>query len=262
MIENASKENEDLASEFLTELEYHIKKGDDRALPSRTFKPSSIKCPRGAVMQVLGIEPDKENRSVNSIGITEVGSFLHQFLQGKILGLQNFEYVDVGKYVKKNKDIEVTVPCDFKEGVYETKLHSKKWNMNFLVDGLLKYKRQYMLLEIKSIGGTGFLKTKEVPEKYKAQAISYCKLLDISTVIFLFIDRDLCNMKTFMYTPSALEKENWETTMKKNLYYVENNLIPKKPLSATREFCQYCNYKGACRSFGLEEVRYESSKEL
>ena len=145
LIQNASKEEHDYASEFLTDLDYHIKKleKDSTKEISKTFKPSSIKCSRCAVMQVLGCPQNKEVRSSNMIGITSSGSFIHEMMQSKILTMPNWEFVNVAEYVTDNNDLIVTKPCDFEKGVYETKLHSKKWNMNFLVDGILKKDDKY-----------------------------------------------------------------------------------------------------------------------
>jgi ferredoxin len=50
---------------------------------------------------------------------------------------------------------------------------------------------------------------KDVLDKHKAQAISYSMLMQIPDVLFLYVDRDLYNKKTFLYTPSAQEKGKW-----------------------------------------------------
>lgn len=255
LIQNASKAEHDYASEFLTDLDYHIKKieKDNIKEISKTFKPSSIKCPRCAVMQVLGCPQNKEVRSSNMIGITSSGSFIHEMMQSKILTMNNWEFVDVSKYVATNDDLTITKPCDFEKGIYETKLHSKKWNMNFLVDGILKKDNKYMILEIKSISSSVFFKVKQIPSKYKDQAISYCNLLGLDSVLFLFVDRDLFNMKTFLYCVSEKEKMNWKANMIRNLEYVEKSIVPKKPNYADRNFCQYCMYSEYCAEIGQDE---------
>lgn len=262
LIHNASKEKIDYANEFLIDLEYHIKKleKDSQKEISKTFKPSSIKCQRCAVMQVLSAPKNKEIRSSNMIGITSAGSFIHEMIQSKVVSMPNWEYVDVVEYVEANEDLHVLVPCDFENGVYETKLHSDMWNMNFLVDGILRKNRKYIILEIKSISSRGFFKTKEVPDKYKDQAISYCNLLGIDDVLFLFVDRDLFNMRTFLYTPTENEKINWKNMMNQNLKFVHDNIIPAKPEYADKSFCQYCSYSEYCSSIGCDA--YEFGKEL
>lgn len=263
MIQNASKDETDYASEFLTDLDYHIRKLDkeDSYIPSKTFKPSSLRCPRGAVMGVLGCEPNKTERNSNLIGITSSGTFIHEMIQSKVLTMHNWDYLDVAEYAKDKDDLIVTEPCDFEAGNYETKFHSKKWNMNFLVDGLLKNQKtkKLFLFEIKSINGGGFYKTKEVPEKYKLQAISYCTMLDLDSVIFLFVDRDLFNMKTFLFNVTARDKNEWKNNMERNLNYVKNGIIPAKPVFADRMFCQYCNYSESCHKLGVGEVFFGES---
>ena len=93
---NMIKAGNDYEKSFLAELSYTITNNQEEYIPSKTLKPSSIKCPRCAVMQVLGYKQDEEQRTETSIGITECGSWLHTQIQQYCTKMQNFEYVNVG----------------------------------------------------------------------------------------------------------------------------------------------------------------------
>ena len=93
-----------------------------------------------------------------------------------------------------------------------------------------------------------------MPEKYKTQAVSYSTLLGIDTVLFLFVDRDLFNMKTFEYTPTAEEKAEWKLNLEYVTECVEKRIVPNKPVNADAKFCAYCNYKSICNKYKDEEV--------
>ena len=247
---------EDIGKQFLTDLTYHIQTTYKDSPVSTFFSPSSLKCNRGAVLKALGCSADKEKRSVNSIGITSAGSHIHEQTQKYLTTMKDWEYLDVSKHI--GKDLTVLQPCNFEQGIYETKLESKKWNIHFMLDGLLKYKNNKYILEIKSMSGGKFYKMKDISE-YKVQVISYSVLLGIQDVILLAVDRDLYNMKCFHYRVSRQEKQEWINTMKNNLAYVERKLVPEKPLDLPRNVCAYCNFSSKCDELGEGECYWESS---
>ena len=262
MIKAAQEEETDYAEKLLNDITYATQKYEqiNKKEISKSFKPSSIKCIRCGVMQVLGVPQDETVETANLINICAAGTFIHEYTQSIIyrmntIGL-NWEFVDVGEYIKKkNLSLEIITPSDFENGIYETKLYSKEYNFRFLCDGIIKINNQYFILEIKSISNGGLFRLKGVPEKYKPQAISYVSLLGIKSVLFLFIDRDLFNKKTFLFTPTKNDKVQWQVDIKKALDCVKNNIIPAKPSNADRSFCEYCNYKNYCDSIGKEERR-------
>ena len=246
---NMIKAGEDVSQSFLAELSYTITNNQEEYIPSKTLKPSSIKCPRCAVMQVLGYKQDEEQRTESSIGITECGSWLHTQIQQYCTKMQNFEYVNVGDYVReKHLPLEIVKEQDIENGEYETKLYSNQYMMSFLCDGIIKHKKsgKYFILEIKSIGNQGMYRLEEVPEQYKDQAISYSQLLEIPDVIFLFVNRDIYNKKSFLYTPSRKEIRHWQQKIADCLMCINLRVLPDIPPFADNKFCRYCNYKEAC----------------
>lgn len=128
---------------FLLDLERSIELDDMNSsrIPSKTYKPSSMKCLRNMWYQVTGAERDCEPSNYTSIGICNSGTDTHERIQSYVSNMKNnnidCEYVDVAEYVNKNKLDYIDVVS--KNGM-ETKLFHKELNMSFMCDGIIKYK--------------------------------------------------------------------------------------------------------------------------
>ena len=231
MIKAAGETETDYAEKLTADFTHAVQKWDkiNKRVPSNSFKPSSFRCLRCGVMQVLGLPQDEGEERANMIGICAGGSFIHEYVQHIIYRMKemgmSWEYVDVAKYVSEKKlPLEIISPSDFENNVFETKLYSERYNFRFLCDGIIKIKNKYFILEIKSISSNQFFKLKEIPKKYRTQAISYSSLLRIDDVIFLFVDRDLFNTKSFMLTATQKEKSLWQGKVLAGLKYVEDSI--------------------------------------
>ena len=234
---------------FLSSLSYTIVNSQEKYIPSKTLKPSSIRCPRCAVMQVLGFPTDQEQRTESSIFITECGTFTHENIQRYFTKMTDWEYLNVGNFVReKHLPLEIKKEQNIENGEYETKLYSPEYNMSFLCDGVVKHKKsgKYFILEIKSIGNQGMYRLDGVPDKYKDQAVSYSQLLRIPSIIFLFVNRDIGNKKSFLYTPSREEIRNWQQKITDCLNCINLRILPDIPPEASSSYCQYCNFKESC----------------
>lgn len=246
---NMIKARNNYEKSFLAELSYTIVNNQEEYIPSKTLKPSSIRCPRQAVMQVLEFPRDQEKRTESSIFITECGTFTHEDIQRYCTKMPNWGYIDVGNYVReKHLPLEIKKEQNIENGEFETKLYSPEFNMSFLCDGVVKHKKsgKYFILEIKSIGNQGMYRLDDVPDKYKDQAVSYSQLLRIPSIIFLFVNRDIGNKKSFLYTPSREEIRSWQQKIADCLTCINLRILPDIPPEASSSYCQYCNYKEAC----------------
>ena len=258
-----SSKNTDVSNSFVSSLIWTIERKED-AKPSKTLKPSSLRCIRSGVYQCLGVEPSKSQKSHNLDGICASGTAVHEYIQSICLDMNDtgWEYVDVGKYISEHNlsDVKVVKPCDFEHGVYETKLRHEGFGtpISFLCDGLLKHKGKYYILEIKSTNAGAFFKQNNVEEKHKAQAIAYSTLLNVDSVIFLYVERDLLNKKCFQYTPTKKEKDKFISDVKYATHCIEYGLIPAKPIEAEQDkrFCAYCRYINECKR-STDEYKYK-----
>ena len=259
--------NNDIADNFLNDFVYTIEKSDadNQRKPSKAFKPSNLRCNRSSVLEVMGADIDKTKNTHNLISICRNGTDTHLAIQEYVNKMKEYnldwEFVDVAKYVEDNNiPLEIVSKMDIENGIYETKVMSKEYNIRCLCDGLLKHDNQYIILEIKTIGSRPFWKLDDVLEKHKQQAISYCTLFRVDSIIFLYQERDLLNKKAFLYKPTQKEKDDWVSKMKYLNDCVSKNIVPAKPIEADSKFCQYCNYKTICKSIGGDETEF--SKEL
>lgn len=239
-----------IEKQFLGDLKRSIELNamKDSRQPSKTYKPSSMNCIRNMYFQVQGYEVENESNAV-LVGICESGTDRHERVQNAISRMKengiDCEYVDVGDYVKsRNIDCLGVVS---KQG-NETKLYHKTLNMSFLCDGIIRYKGKYYILEIKTETIQKWYNRQSFDEKHRNQGIAYSQALKIDNVIYLYINRDNCDMKAFIYNVSYEDRKGLIDKIQTCQSYVIKNEIPPKPKQAleNKKFCTYCNYKKYC----------------
>ena len=270
IIKNANDKDK-LADRFLNDFIYTIETLDEheQKKPSKAFHPSNLNCDRSSVLEVMGADIDGNKKTHNLISICRNGTSTHLMVQEYVskmasLGL-NWVFEDVAKYVAENNiPLKIASNMNIDSGVYETKIVSEEYNIRGLCDGLLSYKdkdgnKKYVLLEIKTINSRQYYKMNDILPKHRVQAVSYCSLLQVDAVIFLYVERDLLNKRTFYYKPTKQEKSAWKKRMTFLNDCVKNNIIPEKPAGIN---CQYCAYKKLCKKLGEGKLRYEPSKKL
>ena len=208
IIKNANDKDK-LADRFLNDFVYTIETLDEheQKKPSKAFHPSNLNCDRSSVLEVMGAAIDGNKKTHNLISICRNGTSTHLMVQEYVskmadLGL-NWVFEDVAKYVAENNiPLKIASNMNIDDGVYETKIVSEEYNIRGLCDGLLSYKdkdgnKKYVLLEIKTINSRQYYQMKDILPKHRVQAVSYCSLLQVDAVIFLYVERDLLNKKTF-----------------------------------------------------------------
>lgn len=247
--------NEKLSPEqsFLNDLKKSIEMSAeaDKKKPSQTYKPSSMKCIRNMYYQRAGLEPDDELSSYCSVGICNSGTDIHIRIQAAVENMKNHgidcEYIDVADFVKsRNLDYLEIVE---KSGM-ETKLYHKTLNMSFMCDGIIRYMGQYYVLEIKteaSFKWTG--RTATDPAHYK-QGTAYSVAFNLPKVMFLYVNRDILDMKAYLFIPTDTMKEELVGTIEECEGYVNRMICPPKPADLPRNVCNYCSYKTQCRKDG------------
>lgn len=219
---------------------YEIKKATKRLKPSQLGG-----CMRKAVYQLLDTEinpADIDLADIQKTAIAESGTDRHIRIQKLLMNLDEFEYLDVEKYIKEHKldDIEVLE----KYGA-ETKCYSKKYNMSFMVDGILLDKRtnEIYIFEFKTEISSKWLNRKEVEGNHIAQATAYSLCLNIDKVIFLYENRDTCMLKFYELYITNQYKE-------RILYKIDriNKSVENKELIhiENKKNCTSCCYKSLC----------------
>lgn len=233
---------------FLNDLVSVICKCEEVRPASQTYKPSSLMCVRNMYYQIMGAELNKEKPDESLIGMADIGTHRHAVLQGYVSRLKEFnidcEWIDVEEYVNEHC-LELGTKVVKKEG-FEYKCHNDKYNMNFLCDGIIKYKGIYYILEIKTEGSFKWNKRTGVDEKHKPQACCYSLCFGIDKVLFVYENRDNCTKKSYLYKPTQHEiEEEVINKIARCESYVKDCIAP--PKTENKRICAYCNYSEICK---------------
>lgn len=250
---DSAKEDVSPEQSFLGDLRRSIEMTNDRAdrEPSKTYKPSSMTCIRNMYYQVTGHDRDPQASNYTLVGICNAGTDIHERIQTYVADMKNndidCEYVNVADYVKQRE-------LDYLEVVsqqgMETKLYNKTLNMSFLCDGIIRYKGKYYILELKTESSYKWQGRKGVDPKHYAQGTAYSLVFQIPEVIFVYISRDILEMKAFMFKPTEEMKNDLVNKILECDTYVEQGRVPPKPEDVPKSSCEYCTYRNSCRMEG------------
>lgn len=239
--------------EFLADLKRSIEMTEDKnqRKPSQTYKPSGMKCIRAMYYGVTGREQDASQANYTLVGICNSGTDIHERIQKAVSDMiqnnMDCEYIDVSEYVKsRNLDYLDIVS---KNGM-ETKLYHKTLNMSFMCDGIIRYKGHYYILELKTESSFKWTPRQGVNPEHYHQGIAYSVALGIDEVIFVYINRDVLDMKAFMFNVTDSMKQELVGLIEQCDGYVSRQITPPKPEDAGTKLCAYCDYKGACKQDG------------
>lgn len=250
----AEKSNE-VAQQFVNDLIYTIEKENESDyIPTKAYKPSGIAgCKRSLYYQMTGAQPDEQSNGVNLVGICESGTDRHEMIQDYIQQMSKYtghcEWLNVANYLHSQG---ITDPEVVSQVGNETKLFSKKYNMRFMCDGLVKYKGEYYIIEIKTESTHKYNSHDQPHQEHKLQAACYSMCLGVKKVIFIYENRDNCSKKGYLYEVPQQTIDNIEDIIQ----YVDdcvrlNVLPPKEPK------CTYCKYRGVCMR---DEYTMETNK--
>ena len=245
----ASSKKNSIAEDFRSDLEYCIEQENKRDyIPSQSFKPSGISaCKRSLFYELSGYKPDEEPPNTTLIGICESGTDRHEAIQNYVMQMKKHsidcEWLDVGKFIKDN-NIKYAEVISQKGN--ETKIYSEQYNLRFLCDGLIKYKGEYYILEIKTESTNKFNKHTEPWPEHIMQATCYSLVLGVDKVIFLYENRDICSKKAMLVNVTPAMKDTvWNKILDVVEYVIDGILPPKEP-----DKCKYCKYQSQCRKDG------------
>ncbi len=249
LIDN-SKKSLPPEQEFVADLKRSIEMTEDKNVrkPSTYYKPSSMNCIRSMYYTRIGAEPDETGSSYTMWGICNSGTDIHERVQKAVDDMKNngidCEYIDVEKFVKQRELNNLTVVS--KNGM-ETKLRDEKLKLSFLCDGIIRYKNHYYILELKTEASNKFFGREGVDPKHYHQATTYSIELQLPEVLFVYINRDIFDMKGYMFVPTDEMKQDLIGLIDECEGYVNRLIAPPKPEEISRRVCEYCNYKTQCR---------------
>lgn len=236
--------------EFLHDLERSIEITADSfaGLPSKTYKPSGMNCIRASYYQLTGVEPDPSSSSYSMVGICNSGTDIHVRIQSAVAEMKkngmDCEYVNVADFVKQ-RGLDEYLNIVSQNGM-ETKLYHKKLNISFMCDGIIKYKGRYYILELKTENSYKFMNRKDVDPSHYNQATAYSLAFGIDQVLFVYISRDILDMKAFMFNVTGEMKADLIGYIEECDGYIKRFVVPPKPDGVSKKTCTYCTYKTVC----------------
>ena len=239
------EQQNEVAQSFVNDLLYTIEKDNSSDyIPTKSYKPSGISgCKRSLYYQLTGAEPDGTVDSVNLVGICESGTDRHEIIQRYITHMKDYnvecEWVDVAQYLKQQG---ITNPGVVSRNGYETKLFNSEYNMRFLCDGLVKYKGEYYIIEIKTESTHKYNNHTEPFSEHKLQSACYAMNLQVPRVIFIYENRDNCDKKGYLFEVPEAMMDKVKGIIGYVNQCVETNTLPPKELDK----CTYCKYKNMC----------------
>ena len=238
---------------FLADLKRSIELEDEkgRRKPSQSYKPSSMNCIRNMYYQLSGVEPELGNSSYCLVGICNSGTDIHIRVQSAVENMKNngmdCEYIDVADFVRDRGLDYLEIVS--KSGM-ETKLYHKDLNMSFMCDGIIRYKRHYYILEIKTETTMKWSRREAVDPSHFKQGTAYSLSLNLPEVLFLYVNRDMLDMKAYIFVPGDDMKQDLVGMIEECDGYVGRKICPPKPEDVPKKTCEYCNYKTQCRKDG------------
>lgn len=250
---DAAKEQVPVEQEFLADLKRSIELNDEkgRRLPSKTYKPSGMNCMRASYYQIMGVEPDESSSSYTMVGICNSGTDIHVRVQTAVAEMKengiDCEYLDVADFVKSREldNLEIKE----KSGM-ETKLYHKRLNMSFMCDGIIRYKGKYYILELKTESSYKFMNRHDVDPSHYNQGTAYSLAFGLDNVLFVYISRDILDMKAFMFNVTNEMRSHLVDYIDECDSYVRRQIAPPKPENVLKKTCTYCGYRSQCKKDG------------
>lgn len=248
----SKKEELPIEQSFLNDLKQTIVRLNPPRKPSKTYKPSSMNCARNMYFQIIGADVDTVVADPSGVRVCENGSSSHEQIQQYVAKMQecgiDCEWVDVEKYLEhqhsQGKLLDTIVKS---KKQWETHCYNTKYNLSFLCDGVIKYKGNYFILEIKTeIDNKGLYRT-EADEKHRRQSICYSLCLGIDDIMWYYEERNYCTGKTFLTHNNEQDK----CEIIELIEGVNQSVIDQIPPAKTEQkrVCAYCPYKTECKKW-------------
>lgn len=238
-----------IAELFVKDLEESIEEihFTEKRPSSIAYKPSSMLCVRNMFYKMVKPNVIKKDKA-SSIGICESGTDRHERIQQAIMDMKktgkDCEFIDVETFIKSRKIPNLTIVSKTK---YETKLKHTKLNISFLCDGIIKYRGEYYILEIKTESSIKYNKRTDINDLHITQGIAYCYCFGLNKVLYLYENRDNCSKKGYVLTVSEEMKEKFVVNKIKLCdKHLKLGTLPNKPKNLSPDVCKYCDYIKYC----------------
>lgn len=249
---SAAKFNSVNSCDFLDTFEtYRYDKDNDerRRRPHQTFAPSSMRCLRKSWFRLRGVEPDKEYVPDNYLNWTaEVGTACHANLQAALEDMLGTAWINPKEWCSRNNILE---DARFIKTEHETLIETVDIPMRFACDGILEYRGNTYLIEIKTCDNEAFNNMIEPRARDIDQIKVYATRLKIHNVFVLYQNRFDGSLKLYEIYVTDDDMSCVMTNIKTVIDCVKTN-IPPAALPTGDGWCtpSKCLYYRSCAKWG------------
>lgn len=222
---------------------------EDSKPSSRTIAPSSLRCLRRTWFRLRGTEPDSAKSTDRVLNFSaRIGDACHELLQRKLSEHMGEDWVSLEHYLKENP-IPHTYKLDPKG--FETRIAFEDIPIRFACDGIVRIMGEYRLLEIKSSDFSSWDDLTEPKPHHIKQVQCYATLLNLPSVLMVYIDRQYGGLKCYEVTVKQYEMDAINQSFKDLMLAVATNLAPE-PLPKGDSWCSanMCPYFKKCKEYG------------
>lgn len=236
----------DFLEMYESALDKRIAESDSKP-KNPTIAPSAMYCLKQNWFRLRGVLPDKPGKPDKTLDFTaSVGTACHEKIQNILKEELGDDWLDVGCYIKD------TLRLDWGVSTYgfETRIEVKSPPIRFSCDGLIRWKGNLYLIEIKTAEFNSWNKLTTPRPIHVNQVKSYCTLLNVNNVLMIYQDRQYGGMKVFEFHISDdVIKQTWDT-----FYYLvdmaEKNLPPEGlPTGDSRCSSSMCPFYKKCKQW-------------
>lgn len=221
--------------------------------PSRkTFAPSSFRCKRIQWFRLRGVQPDKPKTADAVLDFTAVvGTALHRMIQENLKDALGDRWIDVPTYIQKYVPNPDKYTCKPSTDSLETLVSLSDPPVSFSCDGIIRWKDEFILLEIKSSEFASWSDLTDPKPQHVDQTKCYCALLNLHRTFFLYIDRQYGGLKCYdVRYPEDVTSKVWSDMKDVHdaaIYHLCPDPLPKGDSWCTEAYCKY--YK-KCAEYG------------
>ena len=192
----------------------------------QTFAPSQMRCDRISWFRLRGVKPDPATPDPTLEFTAQVGTACHRIIQQRLSSAEGIEWLSVDEWLRAHS---MLLDYSVKREGYEQQIECfNPFPIRFACDGLIRFKDEVYLLEIKTSEFSSFQDLIEPKDKHMDQIRCYAALLNVSKALVLYQDRNYGSIKCFEIVISDAEKEATLSKMKNVMELVEANIAPEK----------------------------------
>ena len=249
-IETRNKETDDATylKNILNEAVVR-RNNDNLRKPSKYYSPSGLGgCRRKLYYKRIEAPiDDKQDIIAKNILKGESGTDRHERIQSLMVYMDenydyDYEWMDIPQFIE-NRGLDYLEVQGIDDTGYEALLLDKRYNLRFRVDGLIKLRSRYYLLEIKTDDTFRWQKRLSVSDYHDMQGICYSLSLGLNKVMYVYEERNEFKKKPIIKEIKESDRKQVIKKIKEVDDYVNRKELPKKDVDK----CMFCLYTNICK---------------